>query len=220
MMRPTLLGSLLEAASHNVSRNGPDLAIFESGTVYRASQHGHLPDEHQRARGAPDRLAVACLVARHRRRGGLLRGQGAARRDAHKLGVAWSVEPAPWPFLHPGRSAYRARRPGRPSRPGLARRGPDGAQGDQDGAQDRGIGFLGELHPLVAGAWGLARTAVFAVGPRQGGGRRAGGGRVPRFRGGPVAAPRSRRDPARDGARGRGRRARARGGRRDARGAC
>ena len=35
-MRPTLLGSLLDAARHNVSRNGPDVAIFESGTVYRA----------------------------------------------------------------------------------------------------------------------------------------------------------------------------------------
>ena len=37
MMRPTLLGSLLDAARHNVARNGPDVAIFESGTVYRAS---------------------------------------------------------------------------------------------------------------------------------------------------------------------------------------
>ena len=36
-MRPTLLGSLLDAARHNVARNGPDLAIFESGTVYRAA---------------------------------------------------------------------------------------------------------------------------------------------------------------------------------------
>ena len=36
IMRPTLLGSLLDAARHNVSRNGPDLAIFESGAVYRA----------------------------------------------------------------------------------------------------------------------------------------------------------------------------------------
>ncbi len=30
-MRPTLLGSLLDAARHNVARNGPDVAIFESG---------------------------------------------------------------------------------------------------------------------------------------------------------------------------------------------
>ena len=37
MMRPTLLGSLLDAARHNVSRGRPDIAIFESGTVYRAA---------------------------------------------------------------------------------------------------------------------------------------------------------------------------------------
>ena len=37
IMRPTLLGSLLDAARHNVSRNGPDVAIFESGAVYRAA---------------------------------------------------------------------------------------------------------------------------------------------------------------------------------------
>ena len=36
IMRPTLLGSLLDAAQHNAARNGPDVAIFESGTVYRA----------------------------------------------------------------------------------------------------------------------------------------------------------------------------------------
>ncbi len=45
-MRPTLLGSLLDAARHNVARNGPDVAIFESGTVYRASPDGRLADEH------------------------------------------------------------------------------------------------------------------------------------------------------------------------------
>src|SRR6202022_2043357 len=32
IMRPTLLGSLLDIARYNVSRNGPDVAIFESGT--------------------------------------------------------------------------------------------------------------------------------------------------------------------------------------------
>jgi len=33
IMRPTLLGSLLDAAAHNVSRNGPEVAIFESATA-------------------------------------------------------------------------------------------------------------------------------------------------------------------------------------------
>ena len=36
-MRPTLLGSLLDAARHNVSRGRPDIAVFESGTVFTAA---------------------------------------------------------------------------------------------------------------------------------------------------------------------------------------
>jgi phenylalanyl-tRNA synthetase beta chain len=50
----------------------------------------------------------------------------------------WSVQPAQWPFLHPGRAA--AVLAGRET-----------------------LGFLGELHPLVASAWDLGRTAVFTV---------------------------------------------------------
>jgi phenylalanyl-tRNA synthetase beta chain len=48
------------------------------------------------------------------------------------------VEPAGFPFLHPGRSAAVLAAGGR-------------------------VGFLGELHPLVAGAWELPRTAAFAI---------------------------------------------------------
>ncbi|HEY4997311.1 MAG TPA: phenylalanine--tRNA ligase subunit beta, partial [Solirubrobacteraceae bacterium] len=59
IMRPTLLGSLLDAARQNVARNGPDVAIFESGTVYRA-QAGPLADEHH-ALGA---LLSGALVPR------------------------------------------------------------------------------------------------------------------------------------------------------------
>ena len=54
-MRPTLLGSLLDAARHNVARNGPDVAIFESGTVYRAEPDGPLAAEHHGLGGAAQR---------------------------------------------------------------------------------------------------------------------------------------------------------------------
>ena len=143
IMRPTLLGSLMDAARHNVSRNGPDVAIFESGTVYRARQGGALPggplaDEHhglgvllsgslaprswRGASGEADFFAAKALL------GALL----------SKLHVDFSTESRPWPFLHPGRSAAVL-------------------------AGSQQLGFLGELHPLVAGAWDLERTAVFAV---------------------------------------------------------
>jgi phenylalanyl-tRNA synthetase beta chain len=137
-MRPTLLGSLLDAARHNLARNGPDVAIFESGTVYRASQEGRLADEHHGLgallcgalaprswRGTPgeaDFFAAKALL------GALL----------EKLHVDWSVEPRVWPFLHPGRSAAVV-------------------------AGSETLGFLGEVHPSVAGAWDLERTAAFAI---------------------------------------------------------
>jgi phenylalanyl-tRNA synthetase beta chain len=148
MMRPTLLGSLLDAARHNVSRNRPDVAIFESGTVYRArtekAQANEFPaDEHHGLgallsggltprswRGQPgeaDFFAAKALL------GGVL----------DRFGMDWSVAEAQWPFLHPGRSAA------------VFVAGPD--------SKPIQLGFLGELHPLVASAWDLERTAAFAL---------------------------------------------------------
>jgi phenylalanyl-tRNA synthetase beta chain len=138
VMRPTLLGSLLDAARHNVAHGRPHVAIFESGTVYRAGE-GPLADEHH-ALGA---LLTGAFGERSWRAGEppaadffVAKSLLAAVLDA--LGVQWSVEPAAWPFLHPGRSA------------------------DVLVAGER-LGFLGELHPLAAAAWDLERTAAFAI---------------------------------------------------------
>jgi phenylalanyl-tRNA synthetase beta chain len=139
ILRPSLLGSLLDAARHNVSRDSPDVAIFESGTVYRAAPPGEpLADEHH-ALGA---LMTGRLAPRS------WRGQGeeadffAAKAllgaVLDSLAVSWSLEPAGRPFLHPGRSALVL-----------------------SGGEP--LGFVGELHPLVAEAWDLERTAAFAV---------------------------------------------------------
>jgi phenylalanyl-tRNA synthetase beta chain len=138
VMRPTLLGSLLDAARHNVSRNRPDVAIFESGTVYGASSDGPLAEEHHGLgvllsgslaprswRGAPgeaDFFAAKALLS-------ALLG---------KLQVDFSTESRAWPFLHPGRSAAVL-------------------------CGSETLGFLGEVHPQVAGAWDLERAAVFSV---------------------------------------------------------
>jgi phenylalanyl-tRNA synthetase beta chain len=140
IMRPTLLASMLDVARHNVARNGPDVAIFESGTVYRAAREGAGADEHHAlgvllsgspaprswrgSRDQADFFAVKALLS----------------SMLDKLHVDWSVQRESWPFLHPGRSAavHLAGQAGR-------------------------LGFVGELHPLVAAAWDLERTAVFAV---------------------------------------------------------
>jgi phenylalanyl-tRNA synthetase beta chain len=139
IMRPTLLGSLLDAASHNASRSGPDIAIFESGAVYRADEAG-APQEHH-ALGA---LLSGALAPRswrgERGEADFFAAKALLGALLEKLRVDWSVEPAGtrWPFLHPGRSAAVL----------LA---------------GREVGFLGEVHPLVAGAWDLPRTSAFAV---------------------------------------------------------
>jgi phenylalanyl-tRNA synthetase beta chain len=175
-MRPTLLGSLLDAARHNVARNGPDVAIFESGTVYRASDGNGASggngasDEEARSPGgqAPGGRTP---VKEHHALGALLTGAlgGWASRSwrgeqieadffaakallgalLDKFHVDWSVRPADaWPFLHPGRSAE------------VLAVGRGGGSATSDPVR---LGFVGEVHPLVAAEWDLERTAVFAI---------------------------------------------------------
>jgi phenylalanyl-tRNA synthetase beta chain len=85
-----------------------------------------------------------------------------------KFHVAWSVRPAgDWPFLHPGRSAEvlaggdgrRAEADGAKSKLVLAETGTP-AEGE---CLQASVGFVGEVHPLVAAEWDLGRTAVFAI---------------------------------------------------------
>jgi len=143
IMRPTLLGSLMEAARHNVARNGPDVAIFESGTVHRASQ-GDAPAEEHHALGV---LLTGALAPRSWRgpqvEADLFAAKALLGAMLDGFHIDWWVAPRPWPFLHPGRSA-------------AVLVGTDRSEPDL-------LGFLGEVHPLVAAAWDLERTAVFAV---------------------------------------------------------
>jgi phenylalanyl-tRNA synthetase beta chain len=140
VMRPTLLGSLLDAARHNVSHNGPDVAIFESGTVFRASG-GDRPAEEHHALGA---LLSGALIPGSWRGAPVEADFFAAKALLSallgKLRVNSSVQPRSWPFLHPGRSAAV-----------LA------------GESGEVVGFIGELHPDVAGAWDLHGAAAFAI---------------------------------------------------------
>jgi len=163
-MRPTLLGSLLDAARHNVARNGPDVAIFESGAVYRprpphppsapngATLNGAAPVEEHHALGALLTGALGGWASKS------WRGSEGPPTQADffavkallggvldKFHVAWSVRPADdWPFLHPGRSA-------------------EVLAGGGEGAEIARLGFVGEVHPLVAVEWDMERTAVFAI---------------------------------------------------------
>jgi phenylalanyl-tRNA synthetase beta chain len=147
IMRPTLLGSLLDAARHNSARNGPDVAIFESGTVYRAADVARdgaaAADEHH-ALGA---LLTGGLAPRSWRgeppRADFFAAKALLAALLDRFHVDWLVLEERWPFLHPGRSAAVFAR--------------------ADGGELVRLGFVGEVHPTVAQAWDLERTAAFAV---------------------------------------------------------
>jgi len=160
IMRPTLIGSLLDAARHNVSRNGPDIAIFESGTVYRrggARKRDELPADEHHALGAllsGDLGGWGSKSWRGERLGAdFFAAKALLGALLERFGLDWSVTPATWPFLHPGRSAAVIAAPGAGS--ALAAAG--------GGGEAVRLGFIGELHPLVAETWDLPRSAAFAI---------------------------------------------------------
>jgi phenylalanyl-tRNA synthetase beta chain len=134
VLRTMVLGSLLDATKHNVARGNADLRLLEQGAVYgiAESQQKRLPQEH-RALGAVlhGRISAPSWGDDSAPRAVdffVAKGLLAATLDA--LRVAWSVRAGAQPFLHPGRSAEVI-------------------------VGEEVIGWVGELHPLVARAWEL-----------------------------------------------------------------
>jgi len=141
IMRPTLAGSLLDAARHNLAHGASEIAIFESGTVYRSGDGPTGAQEHH-ALGV---LLSGALTPRawrgERAEADFYSAKALLEGLLDGLHASWSVtaaEPERWPFLHPGRSAAVL-------------------------AGQETLGFLGELHPLVAETWDLPRSALFAI---------------------------------------------------------
>jgi phenylalanyl-tRNA synthetase beta chain len=138
LMRTTLLGSLLDAARHNVARGAVDLGLFELGTVFAAGDEP-LPHEHRSLAvllhgsmgpptwRSPDPPAADFFAVR-----AMLEALSSGLR------VGFELAPAGQPFLHPGRSAEIV-------------------------VAGEPIGWLGELHPLVAGEWDLDAGAGFEL---------------------------------------------------------
>jgi phenylalanyl-tRNA synthetase beta chain len=147
VMRPLLLPGLLDAASHNFAHGRADLALFESAHVYEPPGLGGAGDGAGAPEQAPalERQHVAALLTE-----ALPRTWRSPRRPADyyaaravveallaAAGVEWGAEPAPRPFLHPGRAASVR-------------------------AGGRELGWIGELHPLVAREWELGGAGVAA----------------------------------------------------------
>ena len=141
VLRTTLLGvAARRRAPQRRARAGRPRALRGRHRLPRRRRRS-CPHEHRALGGVLDRAPAPADVGHARAAArGLLRRQGPARRRARRAcACAGTVEPATEPFLHPGRSARV-----------LA------------GGED--VGWIGELHPLVARAWDLDHgAALFEV---------------------------------------------------------
>jgi phenylalanyl-tRNA synthetase beta chain len=88
-LRSSLVGSLVEAARHNLAVGNSEVALFEIARTYRAG--GALPDERWHVAGIVD--------------GGLADAKWAVEQLYGALKLEPSYDRAAEPFLHPGRSA-------------------------------------------------------------------------------------------------------------------
>jgi phenylalanyl-tRNA synthetase beta chain len=145
ILRPTIFGSLLDVAAHNAARGTTDLALFESGNVYRAWPAGtedppSPADEHHALGGLVTGAArPATFADGEPPAADVLTAKALVDAVLGALHVDWHAEQAQRPFLHPGRAGTIH-------------------------AGDTVLGIFGELHPTVAAAWGFEQpVAVFAL---------------------------------------------------------
>jgi phenylalanyl-tRNA synthetase beta chain len=152
-LRTALVGSLLEAARHNLAHGAERVALYESGRAYlregSSPFDGVLGGSFAGRRPAPahEPQRIAALATGALRPGGWRGGEvgadffaikGVLEALTSQLGTEVEVEPAEEPFLHPGRS-------GRIVLGGEA------------------AGWVGEIHPLVSRAWDLEAAAGFEL---------------------------------------------------------
>jgi phenylalanyl-tRNA synthetase beta chain len=166
LMRTTLLGGLLDAAQLNLSRGSERVRLFESGHVYL--DPSQMPAHAEGVLGGEYLGDVAAPAYEPHRLGALLSGPAApswreqdpepdffvAKSYVEALAAALGVELAftaihDEPFLHPGRAARIVLQTAGPARPA------------EEPPVD--VGWLGELHPLVAREWDLPLSSAFEL---------------------------------------------------------
>jgi phenylalanyl-tRNA synthetase beta chain len=135
-MRTTLLGSLLDIAARNRAHGAGALRMFEAGAVFLPVEGEPLPREPYHVAGL---LSGSVRPPSWRepepREADLFAVKGVVSGLLRALHAELSVERSTQPFLHPGRQAEIT-------------------------IDGRGIGWLGEVHPLVAAEWDLRDTVA------------------------------------------------------------
>jgi phenylalanyl-tRNA synthetase beta chain len=157
LLRTTLLGSLLDVAAYNSARGTADLRLFEMGQLFVLDGESGAPDDGasavervrgQAVKGVSERSALAVLLSGRMEpatwgasdppKADLFAAKGVLEALGEALRVEVECDADQQPFLHPGRAAAVM------------------VEGEK-------IGWLGELHPLVAREWGIEGAAVMEL---------------------------------------------------------
>jgi phenylalanyl-tRNA synthetase beta chain len=143
LLRTTLLGSLLDVAAHNTARGMADLALFEMGTTFvldGESQAGTTSVRELRSLAVLlcGRVAPPTWNSPDPPPVDYFALKGVLEALAEALRLRLRCTAGTQPFLHPGRCATVS-------------------------CAGQGLGWLGELHPLVAREWDIEGAAAMEL---------------------------------------------------------
>ncbi|HHW6846901.1 TPA: phenylalanine--tRNA ligase subunit beta [Staphylococcus aureus] len=137
-LRQSLLPHLIEAASYNVARKNKDVKLFEIGNVFFANGEGKLPDQVEYLSGILTGDYVVNQWQGKKETVDFYLAKGVVDRVSEKLNLEFSYRRADIDGLHPGRTAEIL-------------------------LENKVVGFIGELHPILAADNDLKRTYVFEL---------------------------------------------------------
>ncbi|CPC41893.1 Phenylalanyl-tRNA synthetase beta chain [Staphylococcus aureus] len=137
-LRQSLLPHLIEAASYNVARKNKDVKLFEIGNVFFANGEGELPDQVEYLSGILTGDYVVNQWQDKKETVDFYLAKGVVDRVSEKLNLEFSYRRADIDGLHPGRTAEIL-------------------------LENKVVGFIGELHPILAADNDLKRTYVFEL---------------------------------------------------------
>lgn len=137
-LRQSLLPHLIEAASYNVARKNKDVKLFEIGNVFFANGEGELPDQVEYLSGILTGDYVVNQWQGKKETVDFYLAKGVVDRVSEKLNLEFSYRRADIDGLHPGRTAEIL-------------------------LENKVVGFIGELHSILAADNDLKRTYVFEL---------------------------------------------------------
>lgn len=137
-LRQSLLPHLIEAASYNVARKNKDVKLFEIGNVFFANGEGELPDQVEYLSGILTGDYVVNQWQGKKETVDFYLAKGVVDRVSEKLNLEFSYRRADIDGLHPGRTAEIL-------------------------LENKVVGFIGELHPILAADNDLKRMYVFEL---------------------------------------------------------